>query len=68
MSNNENDGTCVHGAKKKPPHEYVADFIRELEDDEILLRTERRGDGICSSVHNWGLAGKAAILAALKKK
>lgn len=55
-------------AKDMPIEDIVRTFIDELESSETFLRTERRNALGTWDTHNWGEAGKRAIIAEMKKK
>ena len=57
------------GTAAAQPEDYVRRFISDLENPEVFLRTEYQQGGECKvwATTSWGDAGKAAILAALRK-
>ena len=62
------DDLPTEGTAAARPEDRVREFMQQLEHPETRLRTDTRRDG--SDVYggtNWGDAGKAAILDALRK-
>lgn len=58
----------AEGTAAARPEDYVREFMQQLEHPETRLKTDTRRDG--SDVYggtSWGIAGREAILAALKR-
>lgn len=49
------------------PIDYVLRFMKDIDNPDVFLRTERNNALECLDTTNWGTAGKAAILEALQK-
>lgn len=54
------------GTAATTPEDFVRAFLDELTDPKTFLRTERVNALGAFDTHNWGEAGKSAIVAALR--